>query len=207
MVGRQHGVVSRDQLLSIGVLSHRAAGDLHDLRNSRRLEVTLPRGRAVPPEITVRHSRILDPRDFTEVDGIPVTTVARTLLDLAAVLSVRDPGYALDRAERLQVLEIPQVNVVLRGERYEHVVDAYWPAHDLVVQLDGFAYHRTRRDRERTRTATATWSSAAIACCASPGMTSPSTARAPYDESESCWEDEPSAARGCVPLARHDLGV
>jgi very-short-patch-repair endonuclease len=30
-----------------------------------------------------------------------------------------------------------------------HEVDAYWPDHDLIVQLDGFAYHRTRRDRER----------------------------------------------------------
>jgi very-short-patch-repair endonuclease len=28
-------------------------------------------------------------------------------------------------------------------------VDAYWEAQRLVVQLDGFDFHRTRRDRER----------------------------------------------------------
>jgi very-short-patch-repair endonuclease len=28
-------------------------------------------------------------------------------------------------------------------------VDAYWEHHRLAVQLDGFEFHRTRRDRER----------------------------------------------------------
>jgi very-short-patch-repair endonuclease len=37
----------------------------------------------------------------------------------------------------------------VEGERYTHVVDAYWPDRKLVVQLDGFKHHRTRRDRER----------------------------------------------------------
>jgi very-short-patch-repair endonuclease len=44
---------------------------------------------------------------------------------------------------------LPRFNVPVDGERYTHVVDAYWPEHKLVVQLDGFAHHRTRRDRER----------------------------------------------------------
>ena len=38
------------------------------------------RGRTAPPGITVHRSRMMDPVDFTVVDGIPVTTVARTLL-------------------------------------------------------------------------------------------------------------------------------
>ena len=46
-------------------------------------------------------------------------------------------------------LQCPQLNVLLRGERYTHEVDAYWPEHRLVVELDGFAFHRTRRDHER----------------------------------------------------------
>ena len=34
------------------------------------------------------------------------------------------------------------------GGRREHEVDAYWPEHRLVVQVDSFAFHRTRRDKE-----------------------------------------------------------
>ena len=45
--------------------------------------------------------------------------------------------------------------MLLAGERTTHEVDALWPAHALVVQLDGFAYHRTRRDRERDASADA----------------------------------------------------
>jgi very-short-patch-repair endonuclease len=45
--------------------------------------------------------------------------------------------------------------VLVDGERQTHEVDAFWPAHGLVVQLDGFAYHRTRRDHERDASATA----------------------------------------------------
>jgi very-short-patch-repair endonuclease len=35
------------------------------------------------------------------------------------------------------------------GETGTHEVDAFWPAQRLAVQLDGFDFHRTRRDRER----------------------------------------------------------
>ena len=38
---------------------------------------------------------------------------------------------------------------VVDGEQGIHEVDAVWPACRLGVQLDGFAYHRTRRDRAR----------------------------------------------------------
>ena len=69
------------------VLSGRAAAHLLGLIN----------GPAPPPEVlcltqrsirgAVTHrTRRLDPRDASEFDGIPVTTVPRTLVDLAAVL-------------------------------------------------------------------------------------------------------------------------
>jgi very-short-patch-repair endonuclease len=145
---------------------------------------------------------MLDPIDFTTLDRLRVTTVARTLLDLAAVVPERDLARALDRAERLRLfdlqavnhllarargrggaaalrravagwqprhtrseledrfqellqattLTIPGYNVLLDGETSTHEVDAFWPSRRLVVQLDGFAYHRTRRDRERDAT-------------------------------------------------------
>jgi len=84
------------------------------------IEITVPRHRAVPGDITAHCSRTITAEDITEIDGIPVTTVARTLLDLAGVLSVRDLGYALDRAERLQVFDLGAIEDVLdraRGKR------------------------------------------------------------------------------------------
>jgi hypothetical protein len=138
---RQHGVVSRAQLLDAGVgraaigrriesghlhrlhrgvyalghtrltdeghwmaavlaagpgaaLSHRTAGAHWDLITARgAIEVTAPRklhnrqGRKL-------HHRRLSPDELTTKDGIPVTTVARTLFDLASVL----PQHRLERA-------------------------------------------------------------------------------------------------------------
>jgi very-short-patch-repair endonuclease len=38
---------------------------------------------------------------------------------------------------------------LVEGETGTHEVDAYWAAERLAVQVDGFEFHRTRRDRER----------------------------------------------------------
>jgi hypothetical protein len=81
------------------VASHRAAALLHgfDGIDSAPVEVTVRRGRY--PEIdgvVVHRSTPLDDRDITVVDGIPCTTVARTLCDLGAVLSQDDVERCLD---------------------------------------------------------------------------------------------------------------
>jgi hypothetical protein len=149
--------------------------------------------------IEVHSSRIQNPDHFTELDGIPVTSPSRTLLDLAACVPARDIARAVDRAERLDLFDLeavekvlsraagrrgagilrqaiaawhpsytrseledrfaelvaeaglpsPRLNVLLDGEQRTHEVDVFWPGHSFVVQLDGFAYHRTVRDRER----------------------------------------------------------
>jgi hypothetical protein len=50
-------------------------------------------------------------------------------------------------------LPIPAMNVLVAGD----LVDAFWPAERLVVELDGYEYHHTRtaieRDRGRETTA------------------------------------------------------
>lgn len=73
------------------VLSHRSAAALHELRKTERarVDVTVP-GRAghAHAGIEVHRSRTLTAADVTIVDGIPCTTIARALLDLAAVLPV-----------------------------------------------------------------------------------------------------------------------
>lgn len=76
------------------VLSHWSAASLWRLRSGRgpRSHVTSPRGRRSGSAITFHHTRL--PRDeVTHEDGIPVTTRARTLLDLAPLL----PGPTLAR--------------------------------------------------------------------------------------------------------------
>jgi very-short-patch-repair endonuclease len=79
------------------VVSHRSAGAWLDLRASARghVDVTVPRrgGRRDLDGIDVHTSR-LDPADLTVHEGVPVTTVARTLVDLAGAL----PFDALRRA-------------------------------------------------------------------------------------------------------------
>jgi hypothetical protein len=143
---------------------------------------------------------MLDAQDFTVVEGIPVTSLARTLLDLAAVVRPNELEVAIDRAERLRIFDLtavvdvlerargrrgasilrrivgayevstqkselerefrnlletdagiprPFFNAVVDGKTGAHEVDAHWEHHRLAVQVDGFEFHRTRRDREK----------------------------------------------------------
>jgi hypothetical protein len=77
------------------VLSHRsAAAHLQLLPDARRVEdVTVARKVSSRGGIVVHHAH-LPPDERTIIDGIPVTTVARTLLDLAAT----EPRHRLERA-------------------------------------------------------------------------------------------------------------
>jgi Transcriptional regulator, AbiEi antitoxin len=187
-------------------LSHRSGAYLWDVRGMpARIEVTVPHGGRGPNGVRTHQSRILDDRDITVIDGIRVTTLPRTLLDLAAVLTPRELRRAIDRAERLELLDLraiddvlarargrrgakalrtalaewrprhtrqeledrfydlveqadlplPQANVLVRGERETHEVDAYWHEYGLVVELDSFGFHRTRLDHERDAAKTA----------------------------------------------------
>ena len=182
-------------------LSHRSAANLWGLRPSAgRVEITVSQADGGVPGVEVHRTRMLDAIDFTIEDGIAVTSVARTLLDLSAVVRPLDLDKAIDRAERLRIFDLtavvdvldrargrrgatalrraiaayepstqkselerrfskllesaggiprPIFNALIDGETGTHEVDAYWPEQKLAVQLDGFEFHRTRRDRER----------------------------------------------------------
>jgi hypothetical protein len=65
----------------------------------------------------MHRTRALDPEDITVKDGIPVTTVARTLLDLSAVLTPDDLEAAVDRAERLALFGLTAVVDALERAR------------------------------------------------------------------------------------------
>lgn len=87
------------------VLSHRSAGRLWQLtRFSGEVEVTRGNGWRGPRGIVV-HRASLPEDERTVVDGIPVTGLSRTLLDLAAILSKGQLERALNEAEVLRLTD------------------------------------------------------------------------------------------------------
>jgi hypothetical protein len=84
-------------------LSHPSAAQLWEIRqnNSALVDVTVPTqaGRIRRAGIRIHRSGRLAPEEVTERFGIPVTTVARTLLDLADVLDPQALRRAITEAE------------------------------------------------------------------------------------------------------------
>lgn len=89
-------------------LSHRSAARLHGLRDYgyTRIEVTVPKRSPRSHEgILVHRSTTLTAADVTLVNNIPVTTVARTLLDLGELITGRQLERAFDQADQLEALD------------------------------------------------------------------------------------------------------
>jgi very-short-patch-repair endonuclease len=99
-------------------LSHRSGAALWGFLGaaSPRIDVTTPRrgGRSIAG-VRRHRARRLPPEDTTMVDGIPVTTVARTLFDLAEVLDLSRLERAFEAAERAELLDMRAV--LLTAER------------------------------------------------------------------------------------------
>jgi predicted transcriptional regulator of viral defense system len=102
------------------LLSHRSAGALHGLLRTRSsvIEVTVPtaRGRdiaGVRPYV----ARRLEPHDSTVVHGIPCTSVALTLLNIAAVTPRRQTERACDEAEVQRLVHLQQLHELLERSR------------------------------------------------------------------------------------------
>lgn len=100
------------------LLSHRSAGSLWAIAPyaGSHLDVTV-RHRRKEPEITWHRTRRLHPDDRAELRGIPVTSVARSLLDLAEVVNESRLERALEAAERLQLFNLRKVNELLERSR------------------------------------------------------------------------------------------
>ena len=95
------------------LLSGRAAGHLLGLlKGPCPPEVTTPTERRIEG-ITTRRSRRMDARDATKFRGIPVTTVPRTLVDLAAILSLEELARGWHEAGVLHSTTPGQVDAVL----------------------------------------------------------------------------------------------
>ena len=144
------------------------------------------------------HGGRLDTADRAVVAAIPVTSVPRTLFDLAEVVDESQLRRAFEEADRLRLLEMRALEGVCargRGRRalrpihrlieeareplwtrselehrfalfcreqglspsetnvevLGHEVDAFWPRERLIVELDGYAFHRHRSAFEDDR--------------------------------------------------------
>ena len=187
-----------------GTISHASAAVLLQIMPPTRacleVDVTLSQRTHARRRDGVRaHRSVLAPDEITTIEGLPVTTPARTILDLAAVRSdelsrclaaaehhfpdsrdalitllarypsskgsralralIQDPvlrAFTRSKAEDTLLslidaggIDRPETNVRVCG--YE--VDCYWRKARLVVEVDGYEFHRSReafvRDRRR----------------------------------------------------------
>lgn len=82
------------------LLSHHSAATLWALRpgTARPVHVTIPEGRTGPSPtgVVVHRSRTISERDVRVHEGLPITSPARTMLDVAATLPDRDVERLLD---------------------------------------------------------------------------------------------------------------
>ncbi|MBA3268490.1 MAG: hypothetical protein H0T70_09580 [Acidimicrobiia bacterium] len=102
------------------VLSHRSAGSMHDLLTGgtgTAIDVTTCLHGHAREGITVHRVRALPANEVVAVDGIPCTSVARTLVDLAATESRRVVEQALDAAELHRVYDGMALGAAMRQGR------------------------------------------------------------------------------------------
>jgi very-short-patch-repair endonuclease len=161
------------------VLSHRSAAALWGLgRWHQPLEVTASSLRRLDG-VLIHRSRTLTREDITRHYDIPVTTPARTLLDLGRVLDPPSLTRAVNDARLRHLIKTdhattgptrsvfedrflafvdrhhlprPEVNQMVAG--YE--VDMLWRPQRLIAELDGRAYHESTFEEDRERDAALT---------------------------------------------------
>jgi hypothetical protein len=119
--GRMWAAVLACGGVEIAVLSHRTAAAVWDLSPlpSGKLEVTSLRRSTSTARLRVHRGQRLDPLDdvVRQPDGLPVTNVARTLVDLAAVLTAHQLERVCHRAEVLRRLDAARVERLLAARR------------------------------------------------------------------------------------------
>lgn len=121
--GVGHAVLSREgrwiaAVLATGagaVLSYQSAAALWGIRPTARsqIDVTTPRKLNARPGVHP-HRAVLSPDEITTTDRIPTTTPARTLLDLAAVLSNQAMAKAVNEAEVLRLADHVSLTELLK---------------------------------------------------------------------------------------------
>lgn len=180
------------------VLSHGSALTLWGVwkRWDRPFHTTTPDDRR-PKGIRVHRTNNLDPRDVTRHQRIPVTTLARTLLDMAPAMPPKSINRAVNNGRLEHGLYLDDLKDIIRRHprhpgakklkqvlgiatkrptrsdfersfpafcrRYrlpkpemnfplgKHELDAFFPDHGVIVELDSWIFHSSRTSFERDR--------------------------------------------------------
>jgi hypothetical protein len=118
-----HGLC-KAALLACGegaVLSHQSAGWLWGLfpRPPAAITVTVPRGRHSLPGIVAHRAATFASDEWGTLERIAVTSLPRTLHDIAATERPRRLAQAIEKAERLGVLDLNDIDLLL-GRKVGH---------------------------------------------------------------------------------------
>jgi hypothetical protein len=126
------------------MLSHGSAAALWGIgKEWREIEVTvLSASPRRLPDLKVRRRPTLAARHVTERDGIPVTGLVQTLVDLAAVQKRPAVERAVNEADRLGLIDPPTLRRALEVHRCEPGV------RPLRTMLDRRTFRLTRSDLE-----------------------------------------------------------
>jgi very-short-patch-repair endonuclease len=148
-----HRVISREgrwmaAVLASGegaVLSHQSAAALWGIRPSGGARVSLTVARSLRPHPKlIRHCAVLDADERTTREGIPATTVPRTLFDLAAVLHPQALARAFEQAAILRLLDTTQIAALLDRHPRRKGAARLRPLLDAAVDVP-----HTRQELER----------------------------------------------------------
>jgi very-short-patch-repair endonuclease len=106
---------------SPSVASHRSAGWLWGLLRSRpgTLHVTSPKARRAQRAFVV-HQADLSEADRTVWEGIPVTSVSRTVLDLAVDRSTKEIKRQIQRGDDFKVFDLREMRALLARSNGHH---------------------------------------------------------------------------------------
>jgi very-short-patch-repair endonuclease len=112
-IGRSGRLMAATLAFPLGaVLSHRTAAEVHCVLRptaSRPHVTSAHRSFHGKPDVILHRCRSLATELTTEVDGLPVTTIPRTLLDLAGARDTMPLRRAWEEAQRRQLLDVSAV--------------------------------------------------------------------------------------------------
>lgn len=161
------------------VVSHRSAAALWGLLTprSKPVDILIPgiASKGKHEGVRLHRSRTLTREQTTRRRGIPVTTPSRTIADLQRIATPKEVRRAMRQAEMLGLrvdrersdrtrsdleraflllcdrYDLPRPEINVRVDSLE--VDFLWRDRRLIVETDGYRYHRGRaafeNDRER----------------------------------------------------------